>query len=374
MRSFTCHRIKHLLCCLFFLQLSFSTSAQVFPGDANANGRINNIDLLYMGYAYGAIGPARQIIGMEPDIAEITAVWALEFPNGLNYAHSDADGNGIIDILDMLSIYSNYNQELDEAQDDVFITGNIDVDPLLDLETSPAGAALTAGSILEIPIVLGSPDQPLENITGLAFTIKYPAEFVASANFQFTADWFNPDELNGLVTFQTFEGQTEPGSLDVTLSRFGPDPVSGWGEIGVLSIIIEDDLIGLLPTADSTTLEVELTDVKGVNEQFEDLPIVPDLVQMMLYHPDALATSTENPIPVAISIFPNPVLDQLFIKANAAIDQVVLYDLAGQRILSLQQNQNYQADLTLGHLSPGLYYLKVATSKGQITQKISILK
>ena len=38
---------------------SVSASGQVWPGDVNNNGVVNNVDLLYLGFAHGHVGPAR---------------------------------------------------------------------------------------------------------------------------------------------------------------------------------------------------------------------------------------------------------------------------------------------------------------------------
>ncbi|MEM6379758.1 MAG: T9SS type A sorting domain-containing protein [Bacteroidota bacterium] len=364
---------QFFLLCLVLLG-SLTTSAQVFPGDANNNGIVNNVDLLYIGYAYGAIGPARQTIGEAPNVFEVSADWAGEFPAGQNFSHADADGNGLVELLDMLSVYLNYNENAGFEEPDEFLEGVPGMDPVLNLEVEVDAEPITSGSLVQIPIVLGSPDQPLDNVNGVAFTIKYPHEFVELIEFQITADWLDPDDTNALFSFQTQEGHTNVGELDVALTRFGPNPVSGWGEVGMLTIVIEDDLIGLLPVGfDSTTIIVELEDVKVVNDEFVDVAIVNDSLEMMVYSPDALTTSTEAYFREAIKVYPNPVWDQIYVNSSTPLDRVELFDLAGRRVQSQELNRNFAAALPIQHLDSGFYLLRISSPEGQTSRRISIL-
>jgi len=81
---------------------------QVFPGDADRNGQVNHEDILYIGYAYGTVGPARVEPGIETMEAPLALQWAEAFPNGENFAFADANGDGTVGINDMLAVFTNY--------------------------------------------------------------------------------------------------------------------------------------------------------------------------------------------------------------------------------------------------------------------------
>jgi hypothetical protein len=357
-----------LLFCTF---LFTDIEAQVFPGDANNNGKVDNVDILYMGYAFGTVGPMRL------EDLEIFPEWPFEFPDGTNYAFADANGDGIIDEGDLLEIFVNYNEENEnvEPTDDVFALGSPDFDPEIQLTEPDLEEPLTQGGFFEIPISLGSEDHPIENFNGLAFTIEYDPDFVQFIDMNFTAEWMDFDEENTaeLFAFQSLVGDTNEGELDVAFSRFGLDPITGWGEIGVLSIVIEDDLIGLLP-ADSANIIVKLKEVKLINGQFTDIPVVHDSLSVMVYHPDAITNTDEPPLAQAINTFPNPVQNDLHIHSPVAIERLELYNLLGQ----LSFSQNYEGDkfieLDTKDLDTGIYTLKVYTREGQISRKITIQK
>ena len=80
--------------------------AQVYPGDANNDGIVSNLDILYIGYAYGAIGPIRPSAGTDFSEEAIVLPWSAQFPNpdSTNYAFADADGSGQIDFQDFLIV------------------------------------------------------------------------------------------------------------------------------------------------------------------------------------------------------------------------------------------------------------------------------
>lgn len=352
--------------------ISCSLSAQVYPGDASNNGRVNNIDLLYMGYAFGSIGPARVDTGIDQGIASVLEEWEFEFPNGLNFAHADADGDGLIDIADMLAVFSNYNVALEDAMEEPFFLGEPGADPQLQLEVPELVEPLSQGGYLEIPIILGSEADPITNLNGLAFTIKYDPELIQEFDLEFSAEWMDPQSQNTVFTFQTNDNQIEEGEIDIAITQFGQNPITGWGEIAMLSIVIEDDLIGLLQT-DSATVLVEIKDTKIVDDNFEDIPVVNDSIEIMVYHPDALTTINNPILDQSIKVFPNPARNQINIHSTNPIEKIELFDQFGQSVYYQATNLEYYLNIKANKFETGLYILKIQTSKGLISQKIAVL-
>ncbi len=82
----------------------------VWPGDTNADGVVNNFDLLNIGLAYDNIGIIRN--GASGNwLGQAATIWQGNFENGVNYKHADTDGNGIIDQDDKQLIFTNYKKE-----------------------------------------------------------------------------------------------------------------------------------------------------------------------------------------------------------------------------------------------------------------------
>ena len=105
-------------------------AAQIYPGDANRSGRVDQQDMLYIGYAYGSFGPARVIAGTEFASMPIALDWAESFPDGTGYAYADANGDGLVSITDMLTVVSNYGLEHSPPVEPVYPVAFPGIDPL----------------------------------------------------------------------------------------------------------------------------------------------------------------------------------------------------------------------------------------------------
>lgn len=68
-----------------------------------------------------------------------------------------------------------------------------------------------------------------------------------------------------------------------------------------------------------------------------------------------------------ISIYPNPVMNQLHIKANSPIKQVSLFNLTGTVVM---QAEGDIESMDVSHLKNGTYLLRIQTSEGVYNQKI----
>jgi hypothetical protein len=68
-----------------------------------------------------------------------------------------------------------------------------------------------------------------------------------------------------------------------------------------------------------------------------------------------------------VQLFPNPVIDNLYLKSDITIEQVTIYDLTGRAVKQVQQ-PGLSIDLT--DLASGFYLLKVKTSQGETMQKL----
>ena len=96
--------MRPLYAILVSLLLAVSLSAQqdsvrVWPGDANNNGAVNEVDVLYWGAAFGRTGPPRSPIDVL-FVGYPFNPWNITFWNGVDYAHADCNGDGEVNDLD----------------------------------------------------------------------------------------------------------------------------------------------------------------------------------------------------------------------------------------------------------------------------------
>ncbi|WP_458627360.1 T9SS type A sorting domain-containing protein [Winogradskyella sp. PC D3.3] len=75
-------------------------------------------------------------------------------------------------------------------------------------------------------------------------------------------------------------------------------------------------------------------------------------------------------IEAAIKLYPNPVSDYLFIESNVVIESIKLHDINGRLLQDfiLTDNQ-FEEKLNISKLNVGVYFVKIASNKGDITKK-----
>lgn len=67
-----------------------------------------------------------------------------------------------------------------------------------------------------------------------------------------------------------------------------------------------------------------------------------------------------------VSVYPNPVKDELNIETEYNVETVQVFDLTGKTVLTLKGSSN----LNVSQLTNGVYILRVTTDNGVLTQKL----
>ena len=92
-------------------QLVFVTGAVVWPGDGNADGVVDERDILPIGLFFGASGPARQSTGMEWGPHYGLAHGTTSHWQPYRAVYADADGSGVVDADDVCAITDNWGAQ-----------------------------------------------------------------------------------------------------------------------------------------------------------------------------------------------------------------------------------------------------------------------
>ena len=72
----------------------------------------------------------------------------------------------------------------------------------------------------------------------------------------------------------------------------------------------------------------------------------------------------------AVDIYPNPAVDVVTVKSNGNIGAVSIYNMAGKQVASHQAQASDIATIGVSHLAPGIYVVRIATSRGLITKRL----
>ncbi|MBK8706752.1 MAG: T9SS type A sorting domain-containing protein [Saprospiraceae bacterium] len=206
----------------------------IWPGDANNNGKVNAIDLLYWGAAYGSMGSPRNNVSTAWQAQQMPPPWLQQFPGNVNYAYADCNGDGIINDADMdNAIVENYGKTHGAVNDEDFEIGLPGFDPTLGVI---ANASIVApGQEITLTFSLGDADFPISNFYGVAFTLEYSSQLVMGNTFLFLPEsggWTAPQgSLHHLAI-----SNPQSGVAGIALTRSDLSEVSGYGNIGKLSI------------------------------------------------------------------------------------------------------------------------------------------
>jgi hypothetical protein len=109
------------------------------------------------------------------------------------------------------------------------------------------------------------------------------------------------------------------------------------------------------------------------------------ITEAIVFKTDEVFGQTRNPYPLHLAnptgisdpeadptvlVYPNPVTDELQIMSEFAIQSVALYGLSGNCIHLLSNISEYTLLMNTRNLVPGMYMLKIQTSKGNVIRKL----
>lgn len=344
----------------------------IHPGDANNNGQVEKTDFLYIAFAYDAIGPSRVDQSTSFSEIEIPVLWDEFFDDGndTNFAHADCDGNGWVSWQDLLVSVTNYSESADEVEELSFPDGNPNIDPQVKFQYNPNGGnQLFQGSTLNFPISIASQSDPVDHLLGFTFTISYDHSVIKDLRIDYYPDSWLTDDGN------TFLFQDEPfgseGLLDAATVRYGQaNAISGGGIFGEVSVIIEEDLVGLLP-GDSMSTTIYITEISMITDDFSSIPVATDSLKLMVYDIDAITSINQPNLEDQVQVFPNPTNEHIYIHSNIGIESVEILDLLGKRVAFYPLKQEYQTKISLSKDSANnVYIARINTREGVLSKRI----
>lgn len=338
--------------------VDITTSSCVWAGDADTNTIVNNFDLLPLGLGYGETGAMRPNAGIDYDCEP-----ALNFANqtpmtGINYKHSDTNGDGIVNADDTTAILLNWGQ---------IHLRNSSSAPLNAIPFYVEPDMALPGQMLQIPIILGDSSILADSIYGIAFTINYDETMTdtSSVSVDFNTSWLGTINSDMISVQKDFYYQ---GKIEVAVVRTDQTNRDGMGQIGTLNLTIKDDI---LKKSTTQRLDLLISNVRIItnieSERLASTPPSDILVSTITNTTDLTAATTY------VNVFPNPAKTNLNIQSNDEIQSLRLYNLAGQEIQSVVV-QNLTTQLNIQQLAQGIYVLKVQTTQGIQTQKVQIVR
>jgi len=358
-----------LLIIFLFLQIvGFSQS--VWPGDVNNNGIVNKVDLLFLGYAFGETGAARENATEDWNANISPEAWEGSFPNGLNFLYADCNGDGVINELDAIIITNNVGLSHDDVLfvPDEVLLGMEGINPECRFINPPAAAPVDQPFSLEIG--LGNMDIPTENISGFTFIVDVEPAILGIDNTEFS---FNPNGwIDNTVASAFHVQQKELGEarLKVAYTKIDRVPVTGFGSIASVSFVLETDVIDLFII---DTVTFTLDSIIVLDDELNPIPIVTEPLKLAI-DKNLMVSTQEHPSLATIQVYPNPSKGFFLLESSESVlEKLEVVNELGQHVFYQSLNSNLFQSVDLQHLDSGFYWFKIHTKYGVKAKRIQKL-
>jgi hypothetical protein len=334
------------------------TALDIWPGDANNDGRVSIYDLLPVGLAFGINGPAR----VDPTInweAQGAANWPEETPlSGVNYKYIDCNGNGQVYRTDTVAIVQNWG----------LTHGGSNLTTLEFSEQTPEGNPLYVdvqnleeGGEYALPINLGNDDNPVQGVYGIAFRLSYDPAVIdpSSLSVSWADSWIGPPA----IAMSMWKPGEQPGVMYLAQTRWTGQGSNGNGPIGTLHLRVRDDVFAM-PGSLNTVFAID--SVRLTNKAEVLLPVNTTPLDVTV-----ISGSSEPAWASEVEIFPNPVKNFLYIRTGPiSLDRIEVYDAFGRQVLSRDGVDAGPIDVSA--LPAGAYALHLTANGGYLYRLIVI--
>ena len=332
-------------------------SPDVWPGDANADLKCDQYDVLSIGMGYNASGPIR--VGATSNwVAEASTNWSQNFNSGVNYKNSDCNGDGIIDQADTNAIFLNFGltHPLRIINPNYTASTNF-----IRLVTSQDSAG--PSDSFSVKIQLGSSQYPVNDIYGIAFDFNFNQALVDSAlsSFAFLTSPLGTPGAD-LLTFTKIDWSA--GKISAAVVR--NDQVNSYSDtsIAVFEVVIIDTI---------TTETYSVFSISGIREinangLIQTHHSVDDSIEIKL-RPVGIQSPT---IGFTVVIYPNPANNELIVLADQNLfGTIEIFDIRGRKVLETNHSRINQS-LNISSFANGVYWVNINTEKGTVRKQLHV--
>jgi PKD repeat protein len=332
----------------------------VWPGDANNDGIANNFDIMNVGLAMLDTGAARPRASTAW-FGQFCPEWADTFKTGLNHKFADCDGDGEVEPTENAVILANYGLTHSKGASS---TGTGKTDGLyLDF----AEDTTSSGETVALTLNLGDAANQANDVYGVALTIEYDNALVDSngVTVDFGSSWLG----NTLTTIDIQYDDYDGGRIEIGICRIDQTPVTGFGEIATVNIVIEDNIDGKKGT--EYVLSCHINNDLVIDHNGDPITFGKSSDSVVISSVPGLGTAE---LLDQVSVYPNPATNQVRVAHTGfAPDRITLTDLLGRTISTDVAIQNDETVLDLTGLAHGVYLIHIEMDGFIGTKKLMVL-
>lgn len=322
----------------------------VWPGDANSDLVVDQLDVYALGLSFGLTGTPRDSISNE-FVGQKSDFWNDTIISFVNAAHQDCNGSGMVDWEDTIAIINNFSSfhnfdGINTQRSGVEFSYVFDQPQYAPGDTATMFCYLNGNSIL-YPDLYGFSFQLTASDPNFSFPIT---------EYQFADSWLGTPGLD-LVSVM----QNDPNNLTSAFTLVRNDQTGRVGSGFIFSgkwiisstIGHDEDYIPLLSNISCLDYTGEYVSVSSV---------LKDTIRVRI------SNDIEEINSIELNLFPNPAKLELSIRLNTYPVYYQVTDIVGQTISSGYFNSSLN-NLDISTLTPGIYSLGIIAPNGVLSQK-----
>ena len=222
---------------------------------------------------------------------------------------------------------------------------------------------VNAGEAASFPIILGTPDFPVTDVYGVAFTLIYDTEVIVeeSVYADFQDSWLGDLDSDLLSIQKDFYSD---GRIDIAITRTDGQSMNGSGQIGTIKVIIEEVIFR---SGNEYEMSFGIIDVRAISA--DEVPLIFEAEETVsIVNSEPLGTNKPE-LEQLIIISPNPVQDYFNIQTrDLKIEQIDLYNVNGQLLKTYGSTNKIETT----DLANGTYLMKMISNVGVVTKRIVV--
>jgi len=324
-------------------------SGCVWPGDADENLVVDNLDLFTIGLEMFINDWNRSTFSNTWN-GYMSKPWFDTLTSGKNTKFADCNGDGWIDLNDTVAINLNYGlthparyaapQIIHSSNSDIYLTFN--------------KSLYSPGDTVYADVNIGDSNNVQNNFYGAAFTLNYDNTKLkpGSEQFYYNNSWVGNINQSKIKLAKIF---SSAGKVDASLVRITKTDIAGFGKVATFRMILRDTLNAsqLYFTVTNSTK----TDHNGI---YSSLNTGTDSVALQTGVVGIKQNGSQ-----AFLVYPNPANQMLKVDLgtqNSVKEEIKIFNLLGTEALRVSNPQPHTS-IDISSLSPGVYILQAGNQR-----------
>ncbi len=337
----------------------------VYPGDADANGKANLNDVLFVGLGNDASGYPRPNPTTDWQ-GQLAFDWGSNM-GGVNYKHLDCDGNGEVDHYDVNTVLVNA-----EPMPASVLSTEPNLPPVY-LELLTDSIVITDASPSEFTVSLelkvGNGQAPAYDLSGISVAIDYPEDLV---NKSAMVDYFDNSffgSSNELLWASSHF--LDAHQLDMAFVRNDQTSKDGYGKLAKVDIIIDD--IVYLRTGKYIEVPITIKGIKGVDAEgnVKEFSVKNNGVTTVVFV-NKTTVGTLNPaLQGKVTVYPSPATSHVSIEIkDLHPNRLEVFDMLAQKIYETNSVNKNVMQVDMKKWTAGQYVFKLYTDEGLVVKRV----